>query len=350
MSVKFSWWPHTESKKIASFRLRCLQIVEKLQKEGIDAGLYRVGGKPDVLILSKRYDRASVAFALGLKAQYGTKLVLDICDNHFYSEFSTPKWMARAQMLRDAITAVDHVVCSTRALANLVQAEVENKASISIIGDAAEEPFIPNAFEKFVHLPAELALWNLRRKIRLSGVATGRRLVWFGNHGSANASGGMDDLLLIKDALTSHHANGNIFLTVISNSKTKYEAIFSDYGVTSAYLNWNCGTFSRALQLHDIVLIPVNKNSFSICKTNNRVATAFKHGLSVAATAIPAYTTFADSACLDDWFNGLGGLMSNKEQRSIKIAKGCVLLDKEYSLAVITGQWRKALELPHEKG
>jgi hypothetical protein len=85
------WWPHTTDARIASFRLRCLRIVEHLRGQGVNAALYRRAEAPPprVLVLSKRYDAATVAHALQCRAA-GTRVVLDLCDNHFHYEGADP--------------------------------------------------------------------------------------------------------------------------------------------------------------------------------------------------------------------------------------------------------------------
>jgi len=326
-----------------------MQIMSLLQQQGVITSLYRIGDKPSVLVLSKKYDPKSIDHARWLKNQYGTQIVLDLCDNHFYSETNDPKWSKRAQSLRHAIAFVDHVVCSSDALAAVVRAEVPEQQSISVIGDAAEEAVIPACRHKVLHMPAEISLWALRNKLKNSGVSVGRRLVWFGNHGSGNASGGMEDIRLIADAILMHNAQEKIFLTVISNNKKKYQEIISGLGVDSAYLNWNFWTFSRALRMHDIALMPIGVNPFTNCKTNNRVATALKHGVAVAATAIPSYEIFKGSICLNDWGTGLGTLMKDEKMRAGYVLSGRNTLSEEYSLSVIGNRWRTMLEMVDEQ-
>ena len=95
MSVHF--WSHTLNTSIASYRLRCVRIIEGLKSNGVVAVNYQLGDEPEKLILSKRYDPASIQHALYLKQKFGTKLYLDICDNHFYYSVRSDEAILRAK-------------------------------------------------------------------------------------------------------------------------------------------------------------------------------------------------------------------------------------------------------------
>jgi hypothetical protein len=341
-----AWWPHTSNKRVASARLRCFQIVEELERWGMDAAIYAPGKPPPrTLVLSKRYDAASVRHAADLRREFGTRLVLDLCDNHFYASNAEAKWQARADALRHAVATVDQVIASTPTLRHYIEAACPQHPPIEVVGDAVEFPGGPSGLRRARHLKAEFRLARLRAAVSRAGVAEGRRLLWFGHHGSGNAEGGMSDLLSISGRLESAHARQPLSLTIISNSKDKYRQITRDWRITTHYLDWHAATFSRAAALHDIAVIPIGQNPFTLCKTNNRVATAFVHGLAVAADSIPSYEDFAQSAVLEDWGPGLDRLMDDPAFRQARIASAMQLIERDWNLSRMAADWIRALDL-----
>lgn len=345
--MTFVWWPHTKLVAVASYRLRCLQIISTLRARGIDAGLYqksrRKGSAPSVLVLSKRYDPPSLEHALKLRMRQGTRLVLDLCDNHFYSQSDDPLWVVRAESLRNAVRAVDMVVCGSAYLEAVVRKEARQPLLTAVIGDAAEPAFAPAAFQRWLHPLAEVRLRALEAQLQRQRVAQARRLVWFGNHGSAYAEGGMNDLAHLQSALLRAHQDAPISLTVISNSASKYKSLSRSWNFTSQYLDWHLATFSRALRLHSVALIPVEHNPFTLCKTSNRIITASLHGLAVAADSLPSYQDFAECTVLDNWDTGFRQLLNDPHQQEKITVLARQKIQEQWTVNQIADQWLTAL-------
>ena len=346
MKTTVRWWPHTDDPQVASYRLRCLQIVAALRRAGVDADLYRSEREepPAVLVLSKRYDPRSLTEAQALRQRTGTRLVLDLCDNHFHVDNADPKLLQRREHLREAVQSVDRVVTSSTALAEIVATQVATSSQVTVIPDAIERPFEPGILARWHEPRAEWALARLRMALQASGVPPARRLLWFGNSGSAGAQGGMSDLLRIRTALHDAHSRRPLCLTVISNDAGKFSELIGDWTVPAFYLPWHGHTFSRAAQLHGAAVIPVGLNPFTRCKTNNRVATAFLHGLNVIADAVPSYADFAACTVLNDWPRGLGTYLDDATQRAADVDAGRRLLERRYSPDAVAASWRQLLE------
>ena len=339
-----AFWPHTEDERVASARLRCGLIVQELQRLGVDARVHRPGGPaPRTLVLSKRYDAASLGHAQDLRQRAGTKLVLDLCDNHFHYECAVEPFVQRAADLRTAVRSVDAVVAASNALADEVRQQVPDAAPIEVIGDLVE-PRLPPPRRRIERLRQRWRLVRLRFGLRPARAAPGRRLVWFGNQGSPNVEGGMSDLASVQQALHDHHRVAPLSLTVISNSRERFESLARDWSFPSLYLPWSSATFDDALALHDIALIPVRANPFTRCKTANRVATASVHGLAVAADTIPAYEEFRDCIVLDDWGTGLARLMQRADDRHAAVQCARAILGERYAPAVIAARWLALLQ------
>lgn len=302
MSVHF--WPHTQNPNIASFRLRCLRVMEGIRNCGIDTRFYNNGDAPENLVLSKRYDPASIQQALELKKNFGTKLYLDICDNHFYYKKPEPAAIKRADQLRSAVKSVDVVIASSEYLAEVVRNESDNSKPVVVIGDLVEFPHEPGLLEKIRHPISFFHLKILELLIRKLGPVKNRRIVWFGNHGGGYADGGMNDLQTIRTYLENAHRDAPISLTIISNSYRKFKNLTRSWKVPVFYLPWNKTFFSFAFRLHGISVIPIQKNPFTMAKTNNRVATSLLHGLKVIADEIPSYADYKEAIILNDWERG----------------------------------------------
>lgn len=342
-ALRLSWWPHTTKRSVASFRLRCAQIVERLRTQGVAASLYapgQTGDPPDVLVLSKRYDAQTLTTALAMRERHGTRLVLDLCDNHFFASSDDPKWAARTQQLRAVASQVDLVVASTAALADVVRNEVGPRTPVTVIGDAADPPRAISPRERLRHPVDE---WRLRSLERALKSDRGCHLVWFGNHGSGYADGGMLDLAKLRPILEAANARYPVSLTVVSNNRRKFDDLIRSWRLPARYVEWRENTVSRVLRLHEVALIPITPNPFTICKTNNRVATSLLHGLAVVADSIPSYLEFADACVLDDWGQGFDRLVADPGWRESLVLEGRARVEARWQAAGIAEQWREVL-------
>src|ERR1041384_3688556 len=89
------FWPHTFDPCVASYRIRCKNVMDGLSDAGITSKYYP--GKlrqrlkltphieaPRTLVISKMTRPKYLQWAVSLKKRYGTRLILDICDNIFF--------------------------------------------------------------------------------------------------------------------------------------------------------------------------------------------------------------------------------------------------------------------------
>lgn len=349
--MRFGWWPRSTENKTASYRLRCAQIIHELQRQDIDCGVWKPGlSAPSVLVLSKRYDAESLRVATEMRRDFGTRLVLDLCDNHFYASDSDPAWQRRAELLRHAVSCVDTVIASTPTLGDVIQRECSDSGTLEIVGDAAE---LPDTLVGSVGVGGLLAEWRLgalARRLAKLVPDKNRRLVWFGKHASRYADGGMSDLRSVLGNIEHVHAQKPVHLTVISNSRKTYQRVMHGCGVPVSYLPWNARTFSRALRLHGTCVIPIGSNPFTVCKTNNRVATALLHDLSVVADSIPSYEELDNFVWLRDWKNGLSEATAGAPNASPRRHSGASFIRREYSLEAISKRWLDILSSTERGG
>ncbi len=115
------------------------------------------------------------------------------------------------------------------------------------------------------------------------------------------AGGGIETLQRLRDLLTRlSNKIRPLSLTVISNKRIKYEQVTSDWEIPTHYCDWHRPNFYQLLRMHEICLIPIERNVFSKCKTNNRLVTAISCRLSVVADSIPSYLDFKHCCSLDN--------------------------------------------------
>ena len=333
------WRPTTSDVRVASVRIRCLNPLRELRRRGYPVELFDParGGAYSVVIYSKVYDTSVQAEARRLQAN-GTRVVLDLCDNHFYNPLNLAVLHNAAVQLRRMVSQADDLVASTDAMAHVLREETGGGKPVTVIGDAVE-----STIEGVRAAPWER--WWARRRLqalakRLGDSAARTRLVWFGSHGGPAGEHGMADLETLRPLLESLHQEHDVSLTVISNSAAKFARLIRPWSMPTYYLDWSADTFWDALRLHAIAVIPIRENPFTRCKSNNRLVTALAAGLAVVATGIPSYRPFEEFCALDDWSGGLRRYILDTEARRRAVAGGQRLLELEWTLATIADRWQ----------
>lgn len=295
------WWCRRYKLSVAGVRIRAHQVMCELRRQGHAVEWFDAehADRYRAVVLHKHYDAAARAQAEQLK-QAGTRVVFDLCDNHFYNPKGLPEWRQRAQDLRQMAELADAVVVSTAALAEIVAAECALKRAPIIVRDALDNlDSVPVPLKHRIRqaLPAQL----LMRRVRAARDQGRLPLLWFGHHGRSYAEGGMLDLLRIRSELETLNPRLPLHLTVLSNQREKFDANFRDWTFPVTYGTWNPQHFGDIARLHAIALIPAQDNPFTRVKSENRVVTAFAHGLAVVADPIPSYRAFSDALCFGDW-------------------------------------------------
>jgi glycosyltransferase involved in cell wall biosynthesis len=337
------WKPKSSDPRVASVRIRCMNPLRELRRRGFPVELFRSerASSYQAVVYSKLYDAASYDEAVRLRAQ-GVRVVVDLCDNHFYNPAGVPALTQAGVELRRMLRLADQLVASTPEVAAVMAAEAGADRQITVIGDAVEERIIG------VEEPA-LARWIRQRRLRslLARLEHGRAsgveasLVWFGIHGGPHHDHGMADLQRVRPMLETLHRRHKLQLTVISNSRSKFARLIAPWSLPTHYLEWSPATFLDALQAHDIALIPVTQNPFTWCKSNNRLATALSVGLAVVADSIPSYREFGEVSRLDDWDRGLIEYVRNPDLRRRHAAEGRQYVLRKYSLERMADEWQR---------
>jgi hypothetical protein len=337
------WRPSSSDARVASARIRCLNPLRELRRQDYPVELFDPVRRDSysAVIYSKVYDRASQAEARRLQAN-GTRIVLDLCDNHLYNPLNLDVLRAAAGELRRMIALADEIVASTEAMAELLGGETGAGKPLTVIGDAVE-----TRIEGVRSTIAER--WWARRRLhalaaRLRADPGAIRLVWFGSHGGPSGDHGMGDLEMMRETLVALHREQPLSLTVISNSARKFARLIRPWDLPTHYLEWSAETFLEALGLHAIAILPVGNNPFTRCKTNNRVATSLAAGLAVVASGIPSYRPFEECCVLDDLGGGLRRYIRDPQTRREDVAAGQRLVQREWTVTAIADQWRRYFE------
>jgi hypothetical protein len=337
------WKPKSSDTRVASTRIRCLNPLHELQRRGFPVEIFRPEhvSQYTAVVYSKLYDEASYREAAGLRDR-GTRIVVDLCDNHFYNPTGKPE-LARARVaLERMLRLADYLVASTPELGSVIRAELGTDRPVEVIGDAVEETIAGDH-------ESGLRRWLRRRELQrlLAWLENGRTmgieaaLVWFGIHGGPHHEHGIGDLLRVRPLIEQLHQRHRVQLTVISNSRQKFDRLIAPWSVPTHYLEWSPLTFLPALRAHQIALIPVTQNPFTWCKSNNRLATAIAAGLGVVADTIPSYQEFAQVCRLDDWEKGLSDYVRDPAIRSRDVQAGQTLVSRFCSPERIADAWQR---------
>ena len=336
MAKKFlvGWKPRNTERRVASIRIRCLNVIAELKKQHFPIELYKPGKQGySVVIFSKSYKPRDFEAVEMLRAA-GTRVIFDLCDNHFLKEEE------RVGRLRRMLQICDHCVVSSDAMKSLVQEQMGERyeTPVSVIADPVETRLTGSYLNLKARIRAEWQLAGLKSQLKATKAGS-FRFVWFGNYkGFRNI--GPEHAATLRQRLEALHEALPVSLTVISNSHDMFEAVFRDWSIPVHYLDWSACTFFRAMRLHQVSLIPIELNAFTRVKTNNRVIQSLYLGLGVVADAIDSYREFDGCTFLDKWEQGLRAYVENPALLQAHIRDGQEIIEQNYSITAIAQQWR----------
>ena len=312
---------------VASYRYRVLAPIGFLSARGHGVELYDDGNfdRYQTVVFSKAYAPQDRKLARRLKAA-GKRVLLDLCDNHFFNPEGLAKYREARESLLAMIAICDGVVCSTPVLAEAVQREAGLASVPMIAPDVYEQAAVVTDGPTPPDQPA--------------------RLLWFGRHGSPNAPAGMEDLLQIREPLAEAHAKRPFELVICSDSCERYEALFDGFPVPTRFTPWSPQSFAAELARTDAVVIPLSDNAFVAAKTHNRLSLALSAGVPVVADHLASYEEFAPFAWIGDWPGGLEAILLHPNAARERAAGARAYLEARWSAAAIAPAWETALGLP----
>ncbi len=328
------WKPKSSDPSVASVRFRCLSPLNALRDQGFPVELFDPSraAQYSLVVFSKLYDAENLKLARSLTSQ-GVRTVLDLSDNHFYNPYDLPAYRTAASQLREMIDVVSDVICCSAHLAKVVSREATLRRPALVVGDAVEA----------------LDLGEDSRSAFARPEGEPVRVLWFGSHGSPNAPAGMEDLLSVRDRLEAAAEHNAVELVVVSNDRNKFDALRPQLNLKSRYVEWNGASFGEELARANLVIIPINTNPFTQCKSNNRLATALWYGVPVVADRIPAYDELSPFAFVDDWDNGMRHCLAGSREVQLRTMAGSAYVRTRFNIREIAAQWRQAFLKLHNQ-
>jgi hypothetical protein len=333
--ISIGWYVAAPDASTASIRLRCLVPMAELRRQGRRAAIWQHAEEqsPDAVIFSKIYDDHAYEAARMMRRR-GIRVLLDLCDNHWFGEAEHPAVARRTKLLERMLTEVDRITASTPLLAQQITERFARPVDdITVVPD----PVLPPQPDS-PGLRGRLELMGLRR--HLDRHSSAYKLIWFGNHGAGHVRSGMEDLDRIRSFIDE--PDGRFSLTVLSNSRAKYRRLFKDWRLPTHYMPWRLGTVDQVLAMHDCAVVPVTLNGFTAAKTMNRPAMALMAGLEVFADSIPSYEELAPFITLDDWPQ-LIDEAQNRTRTNNHIEAAQNYLRTHYSVERVAEQWFSAI-------
>jgi len=279
----------------------------------------------DAVVFQKAYTEADLSLAEAYK-QRGSAVVFDLCDNHFIVNDTSQETRSRVERLHRMISLADVVTACTPQLQKLI-----DHPRRFVIDDALD--VVPP------RSMSTILAQSLIRQIR--GLRS--RVVWFGQAGKDLPRFGLRDLAVHIPVLEALHREYRIELTVVSNNRRLFDCLFTRRSLPIRYIEWADRSAFMELIAADIAFLPCDLNEFTLCKSANRVATAFRCGLAVVASAIPSYSEFADCMMLGNLAEGLSRYLSNEALRRADAARGKLAIEKRFDDDAIASQWITAI-------
>ena len=328
-----AWKPKSCDPRVASARFRCLVPLKELNARKFPITLFDEKSATEYsgIIFSKCYDKSDHALARELRAR-GGRVILDLCDNHFYNPSRLPAYKIVHKNLLEMISLSDQIVCSTTTLADIVMVEASLSRRPEVVGDPVE----PTPFS------SKIPWWRKLFSAKSSAVQS-RRLLWFGIHGSPNAPCGMSDICNVAEALVSLHKAYPFELVVCSNNSEEFARRIRPLDFPSSYVEYSQAVFPRLLAGMDGVILPVTLNPFTLAKSHNRLTTALFSGIPVVADGIPSYREFEDFCTLDDWPRGLYELFSEPGKARNRALLGKRYIEQKWMPVHVANNWEKIL-------
>ncbi len=219
---------------VGSTRLR----VHNLIKYWPDAGIYKYGENPDVMIYQKVYATQDYIFP----EKFKNIQILDVCD---------PDWFDGA-MIKNMSNLVDGITCPTESIKEFI-AQLTKKP-IWVIPDRHDIENIP----------------KLKKHI-----GEAKKIVWFGYRQNAE---------LLRFAIPTLERMG-LQLTIISNQDPmayRWALDPEEYNKSYHFKKFDEATLYKDLQKHDICILPEGYRPQDRFKSNNKTTISWLAGIPVA--------------------------------------------------------------------
>lgn len=329
-AARIGWKPFAYDDAVPSVRLRAQMPSDALARAGFHTALVPPDGRGDYdcVVFQKCFQARDIDLAASLRAR-GVKVILDLCDDYLYNPDGDPRLAERADRLRRMIDTSDLVTVSTPTLAAAVPARTV------VVDDGLEAPRLGAA--------ARLARFRSRHRTHRT-----TRLVWFGSSGSDKPEFGLIDLGRVVPVLEALHERRSLELTVISDSRERFETYVGGSALVSRFVPWSAKTFARHVVGHDICILPIASNPYTVCKTSNRLRTALGLGVPVVTSPIPSYREFSDWVLFEDWATSIAAYADHPDLVRSHVEGAQDHIARTYTPERLVEQWRAAIDAAFE--
>jgi tetratricopeptide (TPR) repeat protein/SAM-dependent methyltransferase len=262
----------------------------------------------DVLVISKSFSPDTTRLLLQTKKR-GTRVVVDVCDNHFDHPEHGPH-------LRFLTAAADALVVNTPAMQALVREKTGRDATL--IGDPFEGPQGAPSFE-----PGDTL-----------------RLLWFGH--PANA----DTLIAALPGLAALASRRPLHLAVVTAPGPHVDRIRA--GARDAlqldFVAWTPAATWAALAECDLVIVPTLDGPTKLTRSANRLVESLRAGRFAIVGPQPSHEPLAAFTRIDgDIAAGIEWALAHAEDVRGRIAAGQRHVAVEFAPDAIAARWLKVL-------
>lgn len=326
--LQLGWFGPDFNVAMASVRYRCLHMAAALVDLGVDNHFFlqpsRIAAcvdELDALIVFKRLDVMVIAAVASFR-QKGKPVFLDFCDDLLNPRRANP---CSARMVFSAVLPqVNGLVVPTVAMAEHMRAYARElgheDVPVHIIPDIAEtEDLYRRAAALDVPTLLSVGSQPLAQELPASTATVAdplRRIVWFGNWGSAYANFGVGSLIPLMPFLRSAHETIHpLELVVISNNREVCSAVLDGFGVPCRYREWSADAVYAELAQADLAYITTGTDDVSNLKSNNRLLQALAAGVPVVVRGSERLDEFIDCPFLHAAKKGLLAYLGPERER-----------------------------------
>ena len=339
--LRYYWHADRCDPRIASVRLRLLQPVAFLQSTGVSVDTSDVAFDPsrhDVVLFCKSVSEGALEIALRAKAA-GKFIVYDICDNVFAGK-DNKKTARRSAAVRQMLALADHVTFTTEVLRQQILEQVPY--------DIGKTSVIADCLDCFEQGGSGRSVQSLRAYHRTANFLRRNEgalhCIWFGK--SQGKKSGLAHLQAAVRYLEGFSKRFPVTLTILSNRPFRYWLYSRSWKIPHHYEAWDLNNFGDILAMHDVTVIPLEQNEYTLGKTINRPATAIMAGLGVIADSIPAYEELRPYIPLDDWSAQLERYWNCAPSGDPQLAQARLYLESRYGKEQLGRQWLELLSMP----
>lgn len=296
------------NKAMASIRLRCYNIMDELERQGIHAEIYNPKRNYKVLVFTKCFsDKAKDI------ANFAYKKGIPIIDDAYFENFGDVNRKKDEQIIRDIVEKATYVITVS---------EVQQKVFARL---GKETLYIPEAIDS--------CLLEQHKEQQKKDIVT---LVYCGYSAKAK------DLLVIKDIILEMQQKYNSRLLIISDADPQIKELNYDY------MKYDQKRIANQIKQGDIMIAPrpmdnIERSSHSVSK----IALPMAVGIPAIASPVPSYYQTPAILCnnADEWKMSLENLIINFSTRKQIAEKGHKYVMENLTLEIIGKKYKELINV-----